>query len=77
MTLTSVVFSHSCTLQKSVASDVDPSMSKKQVIIMDEVDGMAGGDRGGVAQLISFIKKTHVSCRLEAPIIPFLVDVTF
>ncbi|KAF9317635.1 hypothetical protein BG003_000574 [Podila horticola] len=45
---------------KSVASDVDPSMSKKQVIIMDEVDGMAGGDRGGVAQLISFIKKTHV-----------------
>ncbi|KAG0015396.1 hypothetical protein BGZ81_011702 [Podila clonocystis] len=45
---------------KSVASVVDPSMSKKQVIIMDEVDGMAGGDRGGVAQLISFIKKTHV-----------------
>ncbi|KAG0328122.1 hypothetical protein BGZ99_006138 [Dissophora globulifera] len=45
---------------KSVASDVDPSMAKKQLIVMDEVDGMAGGDRGGVAQLISFIKKTHV-----------------
>ncbi|KAG0099889.1 hypothetical protein BGZ93_005344 [Podila epicladia] len=45
---------------KSVAADIDPSMSKKQVIIMDEVDGMAGGDRGGIAQLISFIKKTHV-----------------
>ncbi|KAF9027058.1 hypothetical protein BGZ52_004940, partial [Haplosporangium bisporale] len=45
---------------KAIAPDVDPSMSKKQVIIMDEVDGMAGGDRGGVAQLISFIKKTHV-----------------
>lgn len=36
-------------------------MAKKQIIIMDEVDGMAGGDRGGVAQLISFIKKTQVS----------------
>ncbi|KAF9933296.1 hypothetical protein FBU30_005880 [Linnemannia zychae] len=38
----------------------EPSMAKKQLIIMDEVDGMAGGDRGGVAQLISFIKKTRV-----------------
>ncbi|KAF9365235.1 hypothetical protein BGX34_010798 [Mortierella sp. NVP85] len=45
---------------KAAASDVDPTMAKKQIIIMDEVDGMAGGDRGGVAQLISFIKKTHV-----------------
>ncbi|KAF9568365.1 hypothetical protein EC968_002933 [Mortierella alpina] len=41
-------------------ADLDPSMAKKQLIIMDEVDGMAGGDRGGVAQLISFIKKTQV-----------------
>ncbi|KAI8601099.1 chromosome transmission fidelity factor [Dissophora ornata] len=45
---------------KSAVPDADPSMAKKQLIIMDEVDGMAGGDRGGVAQLISFIKKTHV-----------------
>ncbi|KAG0336326.1 hypothetical protein BG004_008105 [Podila humilis] len=45
---------------KTVAPEVDPTMSKKQVIIMDEVDGMAGGDRGGMAQLIGFIKKTHV-----------------
>ncbi|KAF9945681.1 hypothetical protein BGZ72_001105, partial [Mortierella alpina] len=47
---------------KETATDVDldPSMAKKQLIIMDEVDGMAGGDRGGVAQLISFIKKTQV-----------------
>lgn len=37
-----------------------PSMAKKQLIIMDEVDGMAGGDRGGVAQMIAFIKKTQV-----------------
>ncbi|KAG0240891.1 hypothetical protein BGW41_006547 [Actinomortierella wolfii] len=45
---------------KSKGSDVSPSMGKKQVIIMDEVDGMGGGDRGGIAQLISFIKKTQV-----------------
>ncbi|KAF9897779.1 hypothetical protein BX616_004994, partial [Lobosporangium transversale] len=45
---------------KSVSEDIDPSMAKKQLIIMDEVDGMAGGDRGGIAQLISFIKKTRV-----------------
>ncbi|KAG0259627.1 hypothetical protein BG011_002518 [Mortierella polycephala] len=45
---------------KEAAPDVDPSMGKKQLIIMDEVDGMAGGDRGGVAQLIAFIKRTQV-----------------
>ncbi|KAG0047119.1 hypothetical protein BGZ83_007755 [Gryganskiella cystojenkinii] len=45
---------------KSAALDVEPTMAKKQLIIMDEVDGMAGGDRGGVAQLIAFIKKTRV-----------------
>ncbi|KAL6944979.1 replication factor C subunit 1 [Hanseniaspora vineae] len=32
---------------------------KKFVIIMDEVDGMSGGDRGGVGQLTSFIRKTR------------------
>lgn len=31
---------------------------KKFVIIMDEVDGMSGGDRGGVGQLASFCRKT-------------------
>ncbi|GJJ70064.1 replication factor C subunit 1 [Entomortierella parvispora] len=45
---------------KAAAADADPTMAKKQLIIMDEVDGMAGGDRGGVAQLIAFIKKTQV-----------------
>jgi hypothetical protein len=29
---------------------------KKQVLIMDEVDGMSGGDRGGVQDLINSIK---------------------
>jgi len=47
-------------LQKAAAPDSDPTMAKRQLIIMDEVDGMAGGDRGGVAQLIAFIKKTQV-----------------
>ena len=29
---------------------------KRQVLIMDEVDGMSSGDRGGVADLIDTIK---------------------
>ncbi|KAF9397512.1 hypothetical protein BGX21_008796, partial [Mortierella sp. AD011] len=45
---------------KAITEETDSSKGTKQVIIMDEVDGMAGGDRGGIAQLISFIKKTHV-----------------
>jgi len=32
---------------------------KKFVIIMDEVDGMSGGDRGGVGQLAAFCRKTQ------------------
>lgn len=31
-----------------------------QVLIMDEVDGMSGGDRGGSQELIRMIKKTRV-----------------
>jgi replication factor C subunit 1 len=35
--------------------------SKRRVLIMDEVDGMAGNeDRGGVAELIGFIKESQV-----------------
>jgi replication factor C subunit 1 len=37
----------------AVAFDGNP---KRQVLIMDEVDGMSGGDRGGVADLIQSIK---------------------
>lgn len=33
---------------------------KGAVLIMDEVDGMAGGDRGGVMELIKMIKTTKV-----------------
>ncbi|AEY95620.1 FACR102Wp [Eremothecium gossypii FDAG1] len=32
--------------------------SRKFVIIMDEVDGMSGGDRGGVGQMAQFCRKT-------------------
>ncbi|KAJ1942886.1 DNA replication factor C complex subunit Rfc1, partial [Linderina macrospora] len=36
------------------------SGEKKLVIVMDEVDGMSGGDRGGNAELIQMIKRTRV-----------------
>lgn len=32
----------------------------KTLVIMDEVDGMSSGDRGGIAAIISFIKKSKV-----------------
>ncbi|GAA5849527.1 hypothetical protein JCM3766R1_000220 [Sporobolomyces carnicolor] len=35
-------------------------VNKKSVIIMDEVDGMSAGDRGGVGALNAFIRKTKV-----------------
>jgi replication factor C subunit 1 len=37
---------------------VDIGRSKKSVIIMDEVDGLGGSDRGGIAAIIQIIKKT-------------------
>merc|ERR1719221_1350156 len=39
-------------------SSTTPALTKRCVIIMDEVDGMGGGDRGGNAALIRMIKKT-------------------
>lgn len=39
-------------------SNTDDVNGKKFVIIMDEVDGMSGGDRGGVGQLAQFCRKT-------------------
>ncbi len=40
------------------------SVQKKSVIIMDEVDGVGAGDRGGIASLIQVIKatKTPIIC---------------
>lgn len=42
----------------------DKMQLAKRVIIMDEVDGMSGGDRGGTAELIQLIKtsKTPIIC---------------
>lgn len=37
-----------------------PRVSGRMVIIMDEVDGMSGGDRGGVGAINALIKKTQV-----------------
>ncbi|KAL0075872.1 replication factor RFC1 C terminal domain-containing protein, partial [Phycomyces blakesleeanus] len=37
-----------------------PGSGKKIAIIMDEVDGMSAGDRGGAVELASLIKKTKV-----------------
>ncbi|KAL0084708.1 replication factor RFC1 C terminal domain-containing protein [Phycomyces blakesleeanus] len=37
-----------------------PKKTKKVVLIMDEVDGMTSGDRGGAAVLASLIRKTKI-----------------
>lgn len=33
---------------------------RKQLVVMDEVDGMGGSDRGGIQELIMLIKKSKV-----------------
>lgn len=43
---------------KSAIGDDQGLNGKKFVIIMDEVDGMSGGDRGGVGQMAQFCRKT-------------------
>lgn len=46
---------------KGYASGQEKSTSKRHVLIMDEVDGMAGNeDRGGMAELIQLIKESHI-----------------
>ncbi|KAJ2745904.1 DNA replication factor C complex subunit Rfc1 [Coemansia sp. BCRC 34301] len=45
---------------KDVRDSVRTSGAKKLVVIMDEVDGMSGGDRGGTMELIQLIKRTKV-----------------
>jgi replication factor C subunit 1 len=37
------------------------SVDGKVVLIMDEVDGMSGGDRGGSAELARLIRLTKVN----------------
>ncbi|KAJ2608896.1 DNA replication factor C complex subunit Rfc1 [Coemansia sp. RSA 1365] len=45
---------------KDVLQSVTTSGSKRLVVVMDEVDGMSGGDRGGSTELIQLIKRTRV-----------------
>ncbi len=39
---------------------VDEPSSERIVIVMDEVDGMSGGDRGGLAELVLLLKQSLV-----------------
>ncbi|KAL7605712.1 hypothetical protein Lser_V15G15520 [Lactuca serriola] len=45
---------------QSLSVDFDRSKHPKAVLIMDEVDGMSAGDRGGVADLIASIKISKI-----------------
>merc|ERR1712227_371034 len=40
--------------------DFSKEVNRKRVIIMDEVDGMSGSDRGGMQELIKLIKTSKV-----------------
>ncbi|KAJ2796510.1 DNA replication factor C complex subunit Rfc1, partial [Coemansia helicoidea] len=46
--------------ERDVAESLQASGMKRLVVIMDEVDGMSGGDRGGGAELIQLIKRSRV-----------------
>ncbi|RIB17900.1 replication factor RFC1 C terminal domain-containing protein [Gigaspora rosea] len=41
-------------------SETEVRKMGRTLIIMDEVDGMSAGDRGGVAELVQLIKKTQI-----------------
>lgn len=43
------------------------SITDKTCLIMDEVDGMSAGDRGGVGALVALIKKTKVCVSVRGP----------
>lgn len=46
-------------LQRTNAAGI--VITDKSCLIMDEVDGMSAGDRGGVGALAALIRKTKVS----------------
>lgn len=58
MTTNETLFS--CMGVKSSATVVDAGGVRKQLLVMDEVDGMSGGDRGGIQDLISTIKRSKI-----------------
>ncbi|XP_061372402.1 replication factor C subunit 1 [Gastrolobium bilobum] len=45
---------------EALGVDMDRSKLSKTVLIMDEVDGMSAGDRGGIADLIASIKISKI-----------------
>jgi len=49
-------------------------ITSSSCLIMDEVDGMSAGDRGGVGALAALIKKTRV-CLPQLNATEFWVDV--
>jgi replication factor C subunit 1 len=52
---------------------------KKRIVIMDEVDGMGGSDRGGVAELIKLLKlsKIPIICICNDRSIFFIIIIVF
>ncbi|KAJ1962217.1 DNA replication factor C complex subunit Rfc1 [Dipsacomyces acuminosporus] len=45
---------------KDVQDVFKQSGAKRTVVIMDEIDGMSGGDRGGSTELIQLVKRTKI-----------------
>lgn len=48
------------------------TITDKTCLIMDEVDGMSAGDRGGVGALAALIRKTKVSFIASTALIAYL-----
>ncbi|POG81109.1 hypothetical protein GLOIN_2v1510569, partial [Rhizophagus irregularis DAOM 181602=DAOM 197198] len=46
--------------KSSSKEHANEAQKKKTLILMDEIDGMSAGDKGGIAELIQLIKKTKV-----------------
>jgi replication factor C subunit 1 len=57
--------SHLTLMGRNTYNDAGVLITDKTCLIMDEVDGMSAGDRGGVGALNALIKKTRVSDSLD------------
>lgn len=53
------------TTNKASKEEEEKISSGKVLLIMDEVDGMSGGDRGGSAELAALIRKTKVRMGIQ------------
>ena len=51
--------------KSSSKAEAKRHFDKRSVLIMDEVDGMSSGDRGGIAELITLIKTSRVCVDIE------------